>query len=115
MSERVLVTGGAGFIGSHLVDALISRGHRVRVLDSIEPPVHGPGREPPVYWNPAAELARGSVTDPVVVARALEGIDVVLHHAALVGVGQSMYDIARYCQVNNGGAAILLEEIVKRR
>jgi len=115
MSERVLVTGGAGFIGSHLVDALISRGHRVRVLDSIEPQVHGPGREPPAYWNPAAELARGSVTDPVVVARALEGIDVVLHHAALVGVGQSMYDIARYCQVNTGGAAILLEEIVKRR
>jgi len=115
VSEQVLVTGGAGFVGSHLVDALIARGNRVRVLDSFEPQVHGPQREPPPYWNPRAELVRGSVTDAAVVARALEGVDVVLHEAALVGVGQSMYDIARYCQVNTGGAAILLEEIVRRR
>ena len=115
MSEQVLVTGGAGFVGSHLVDALIARGNRVRVLDSLEPQVHGPQRDAPPYWNPRAELVRGSVTDAAVVARALEGVDVVLHEAALVGVGQSMYDIARYCQVNTGGAAILLEEIVRRR
>src|SRR6267378_3488230 len=113
--EHVLVTGGAGFVGSHLVDALIARGNRVRVLDSLEPQVHGPQRDAPPYWNPRAGLVRGSVTDAAVVARALEGVDVVLHEAALVGVGQSMYDIARYCQVNTGGAAILLEEIVRRR
>ena len=115
MSEHVLVTGGAGFVGSHLVDALITRGHRVRVLDSLAPQVHGPDGQLPAYWNSRAELVLGSVTDPRVVARALEGIDVVLHEAALVGVGQSMYDIARYCEVNTLGAAVLLEEVVKRR
>ena len=115
MPEHVLVTGGAGFVGSHLIDALIKRGDRVRVLDTFEQQVHGPERKLPAYWNPAAELVRGSVTDPEVVTRALEGIDVVLHHAALVGVGQSMYDIARYCQVNTGGAGVLLEAIVKQR
>jgi dTDP-L-rhamnose 4-epimerase len=115
VSEHVLVTGGAGFVGSHLVDALIARGDRVRVLETLEPQVHGPGGQLPAYWNSRAELVRGSVTDPSVVARALEGIDVVLHEAALVGVGQSMYDIVRYCQVNTVGAAVLLEEVVKRR
>ena len=115
MSEHVLVTGGAGFVGSHLVDALITRGYRVRVLDSLEPQVHGAEGDLPAYWNLRAELVRGSVTDPEVVARALDGIDVVLHEAALVGVGQSMYDIARYCQVNTGGAGVLLEAIVQRR
>ena len=115
MSEHVLVTGGAGFVGSHLVDALITRGNRVRVLDNLVAQVHGREGDLPIYWNPRAELVRGSVTDPETVARVLDGIDVVLHHAALVGVGQSMYEIARYCQVNTGGAAILLEEIVKRR
>jgi len=113
--EHVLVTGGAGFVGSHLVDALIARGDRVRVLDTLEPQVHGPDGQPPAYWNSRAELVRGSVTDPGVVARALEGIDVVLHEAALVGVGQSMYNMVRYCQVNTLGAAVLLEEVVKRR
>jgi len=115
MSERVLVTGGAGFVGSHLVDALIARGDRVRVLDTLEPQVHGPDGQLPAYWNSRAELVRGSVTDPGVVARALDGIDVVLHQAALVGVGQSMYNMVRYCQVNTLGAAVLLEEVVKRR
>ena len=115
MAEHVLVTGGAGFVGSHLVDALIARGDRVRVLDTLEPQVHGPDGQLPAYWNSRAELVRGSVTDPGVVARALEGIDVVLHQAALVGVGQSMYNMVRYCQVNTLGAAVLLEEVVKRR
>ena len=115
MSEQVLVTGGAGFVGSHLVDALIARGHRVRIFDSLEAQVHGPDRQAPPYLNPRAEVVHGSVTDASAIARALDEIDVVLHHAALVGVGQSMYDIARYCHVNTGGAGILLEEIVKRR
>ena len=115
MAEHVLVTGGAGFVGSHLVDALIGQGYRVRVLDSLESQVHGPEGQLPAYWNSRAELVRGSVTDPGVVTRALDGIDVVLHHAALVGVGQSMYDIVRYCQANTVGAAVLLEAIVQRR
>jgi dTDP-L-rhamnose 4-epimerase len=115
MSHHVLVTGGAGFVGSHLVDALMARGHRVRVFDSLEPQVHGPHNQVPPYLNRNAELVRGSVTDAAAVARALDGIDVVFHQAALVGVGQSMYDIARYCRVNTGGAAVVLEEIVKRR
>lgn len=115
MSEHVLVTGGAGFVGSHLVDALVAQGHRVRILDSLEPQVHGPGDQAPAYSNAQAEFVSGSITDGAAVARALEGIDVVLHHAALVGVGQSMYDIVRYCQVNTVGAAVLLEEVVKRR
>ena len=115
MGEHVLVTGGAGFVGSHLVDALLAQGHRVRVLDSLEPQVHGPSGGAPAYLNPHAELVHGSVTDPEAVARALEGIDVVFHQAALVGVGQSMYDIVRYCQVNTVGAAVLLEQVVQRR
>ena len=115
MGEHVLVTGGAGFVGSHLVDALLAQGHRVRVLDSLEPQVHGPGDGVPAYLNPHAELVCGSVTDAAAVARALEGIDVVFHQAALVGVGQSMYDIVRYCQVNTVGAAVLLEQVVQRR
>jgi dTDP-L-rhamnose 4-epimerase len=115
VAEHVLVTGGAGFVGSHLVDALIARGDRVRVLDTLEPQVHGRDGQLPAYWNARAELVRGSVTDPQTVAAALDGIDVVFHHAALVGVGQSMYDIVRYCQANTVGAAVLLEAIVKQR
>ncbi len=115
MGEHVLVTGGAGFVGSHLVDALLAQGHQVRVLDSLEPQVHGPSGGALAYLNSHAELVRGSVTDAAAVARALEGVDVVFHEAALVGVGQSMYDIVRYCQVNTVGAAILLEQVVKRR
>ena len=115
MTEHVLVTGGAGFVGSHLVDALVARGHRVRVLDSLEQQVHGSHDQAPTYLNRKAELVRGSITDAAAVAGALDGIDIVFHQAALVGVGQSMYDIARYCRVNTGGAAVVLEEIVKRR
>jgi dTDP-L-rhamnose 4-epimerase len=92
----VLVTGGAGFIGSHLVDALLARGHSVRVLDSLDPQVHGPKQERPAYLDPAAELQVGDVRDHAAVRRALDGVEVVFHHAAAVGVGQSMYEIERY-------------------
>jgi dTDP-L-rhamnose 4-epimerase len=115
VGEHVLVTGGAGFVGSHLVDALVSMGYRVRVFDSLESQVHGPGHQVPEYVNSQAELVRGSITDRHAVADALDDVDVVFHQAALVGVGQSMYDIARYCQVNTGGAGVVLEEVVKRR
>ena len=112
---RILVTGGAGFVGSHLVDALVGRGERVRVLDSLEPQVHGAARARPAYLHPDAELVVGDVRDREVLARALDGVEVVFHQAAAVGVGQSMYEIERYVSVNSLGAAVLLEEIVRRR
>ena len=110
---NILVTGGAGFIGSHLVDALVNHGHRVRILDSLVDQVHGSGD--PQYLNPKAEFLRGDVCDAQIVNRALEAIDVVYHKAAEVGVGQSMYEISRYVRANDLGTAVLLEAIVKRR
>ena len=111
---NVLVTGGAGFIGSHLVDALVERGHRVRVLDALVAQVHGEA-EAPQYLNPEAEFVRADVCDPDAVARALEGVDVVYHEAAEVGVGQSMYEIRRYVRANDMGTAVLLESLVNNR
>src|SRR3712207_358720 len=113
-SLNILVTGGAGFIGSHLVDALVERGHRVRVLDALVPQVHGEIEEP-AYLNPEAEFIRGDVCDPDAVGRALEGVDVVYHEAAEVGVGQSMYEIRRYVAANDMGTAVLLELLVNNR
>jgi dTDP-L-rhamnose 4-epimerase len=110
----VLVTGGAGFIGSHLVDALLRAGHHVRILDNLEPQVHGELRAngaTPGYLDPQAEFILGDVRNPDDVERALQGIDVVFHLAALVGVGQSMYHISRYTDVNTNGAAVLLQAI----
>jgi len=110
---NVLVTGGAGFIGSHLVDALIERGHRVRVLDSLVSQVHEDRL--PEHLNPAAEFIRGDVCDGSAVERALEGINVIFHEAAEVGVGQSMYEMDRYVRANDLGTAVLLERVIKRR
>jgi dTDP-L-rhamnose 4-epimerase len=110
---KVLVTGGAGFIGSHLVDALLRQGHRVRVLDSMEEQVHE-GRTPS-YLNPEAEYQRGDVRDRAAVRKALEGIEVVFHEAAAVGVGQSMYQIEKYVAANVLGTAVLLDTIVNDR
>lgn len=114
MSRAVLITGGAGFIGSHLADALLRRGDRVRVLDHLDSQVHGEGQRRPEYLDGDVELIVGDVRDPEAVTRALEGIDTVFHLAACVGVGQSMYDVERYTDVNNRGTAVLLEALVKR-
>jgi dTDP-L-rhamnose 4-epimerase len=114
MSLHILITGGAGFIGSHLADALLARGHRVRALDNLAPQVHGEGAGRPAYLDPSVELIPGDVRDPDTVRRALRGIDVVYHFAAAVGVGQSMYEIAHYTGVNNLGTAVLLEALTAR-
>ncbi len=112
---HVLVTGGAGFIGSHIVDALLAQGHKVRVFDNLDPQVHdGSGREP-AYLSPDAEFILGDVRDEAAISAALDGIEVVYHEAAAVGVGQSMYDIQRYMDVNTLGTAVLLEAMVERR
>src|SRR5215204_6171247 len=105
--ETILVTGGAGFIGSHLADELVDRGHRVRVLDTLTDQVHG-GVERPEYLTDDVELIVGLVRE------ALEGVDAVVHFAARVGVGQSMYEIAEYVGANSHGTAILLEALLDR-
>lgn len=113
--ERALVTGGAGFIGSHLVDALLLRGVQVRVLDSLDTQVHGPDRRVPAYLNPAAEMIQGDIRDKAVLLRALEDVQVVYHLAAAVGVGQSMYEIERYVSSNSLGTATLLDVLANQR
>lgn len=114
MSRTVLITGGAGFIGSHLADALLEEGHRVRVLDNLDPQVHGDEQRRPEYLDDDVELIIGDVRDAAVVSKALHGIDTVFHLAAKVGVGQSMYAVENYTDVNNRGTAVLLEAILKR-
>jgi dTDP-L-rhamnose 4-epimerase len=113
MARRILITGGAGFVGSHLADRLLERGDHVRALDNLSVQVHGPDKKRPDYLDPAVELIVGDVRDPDVVRRALDGIDAVFHLAAAVGVGQSMYEVARYVEVNNLGTAVLLEALLK--
>src|SRR5919206_2979749 len=110
--RRILVTGGAGFIGSHLADLLLEQGYSVRVLDSLSPQVHGDDEVRPAYLAPEVELVRGDIRDPLAARRALEGVDAVVHLAAAVGVGQSMYRIADYVGINDLGTAVLLEALM---
>src|SRR5262249_31170848 len=110
---NVLVTGGAGFIGSHLVEALLAHGHRVRVIDALVSQVHRDSG--PKNLDKRAEFVHGDVGDRTAIARALEDNDVVFHEAAEVGVGQSMYEIERYVGANTFATAILLEALVERR
>ncbi|MDI6794476.1 MAG: NAD-dependent epimerase/dehydratase family protein [bacterium] len=112
MSYKILVTGGAGFIGSHLVDALIEKGHQVRIFDNLDPQVHGPQQGVPEYLNPEAEFIRGDMKDRQAVLRAIEGCEIIFHEAAAVGVGQSMYEIQHYIEANTLGTAILWDILV---
>ncbi|GGL78187.1 NAD-dependent epimerase/dehydratase family protein [Wenxinia marina] len=102
-----LITGGAGFIGRHVAEELLSRGHDVRLFDAFVPQVHGD----PVRLPDGAQLVRGDVRDRDALDGALKGVDGVIHLAAEVGVGQSMYEVARYVGANDLGTAVLLEAI----
>lgn len=106
---RVLITGGAGFVGSHVASELLQAGYNVRVLDNLTPQVHGNDRKRPAYLDPEVELIQGDVRDQAAVRNAIKDVDAVYHFAARVGVGQSMYEIAEYTSVNNYGTAVLLE------
>lgn len=110
--NSVLITGGAGFIGAHLAAELIAHGMRVRVIDTLDPQVHEEGARPG-YLDPDVELVEGDVRDGAAVRRALAGVDAVCHFASAVGVGQSMYEIARYTSVNDVGTAVLLEAVAE--
>lgn len=112
MSGRtVLITGGAGFIGAHVAKELLTHGYSVRALDSLVAQVHGPERRRPNYLDAEVHLVTGDIRNPEVTKRALRGVDAVIHLVALVGVGQSMYQIAEYTSVNNLGTAVLLEAL----
>jgi dTDP-L-rhamnose 4-epimerase len=113
MNKNVLITGGAGFIGSHLADELLHAGYNVRILDSLTEQVHGKTISKPEYLNDDVEVIVGDVRDPQKVIHALKGIDAVYHYAAMVGVGQSMYEIKEYTDVDNVGTAVLLEALSK--
>jgi dTDP-L-rhamnose 4-epimerase len=106
---KILITGGAGFVGSHTADALLAQGHQVRVFDNLDPQVHGPNAGIPAYLNKEVEFIQGDVRDRAALGRALQEMEAVYHLAAAVGVGQSMYEVQRYVEVNSLGAAVLLD------
>lgn len=112
--KKILVTGGAGFIGSYLVDGLIQKGYTVRVLDNLYRQIH-PSGELPSYFNRKAEFIHGDVTKRTDLEKALKGVDAVYHFAAAVGVGQSMYEIEHYVKVNSLGTALLLDILAERK
>jgi len=113
VAKDILITGGAGFIGSHLTEELLAAGHRVRVFDNLLEQVHGPGRNRPEHLSLEAELVVGDVRDAVTLKKALKGIDAVFHLAAMVGVGQSMYQVTDYVAANDLGTANLLQALIE--
>lgn len=113
MTRKILITGGAGFVGSHLADALLRRGYAVRCLDNLTDQVHG--GQLPEYLSPEVELIQGDVRDPDALRNALRGVDAVYHFAAAVGVGQSMYQIRQYMDINTVGTAELLQTLLDTR
>lgn len=113
MGETILITGGAGFIGRFVTRELLARGNRVRLLDSFIPQVHGDSPQTDDLER-HAELIRGDVRDSNTVARALSGVDSVIHLAAEVGVAQSMYEVERYTSTNDVGTAVLFEQLIDR-
>ncbi|MNS03095.1 dTDP-L-rhamnose 4-epimerase [compost metagenome] len=118
MDKHILITGGAGFIGSHLVDVMLARGYRVSVLDSLSPQVHGDGEMDaegwPTYLDRRARRIRGDILDEGVFETALEGVTHLAHLAASVGVGQSMTNIVDYTRNNVMAAAVMLEVLSQK-
>jgi dTDP-L-rhamnose 4-epimerase len=115
MTDRILITGGAGFIGSHIADTLLERGHKVVVFDNLTEQVHGGAQRPPDYLSRDVEFVRGDVREYDALAAVLRRVDVVYHKAAAVGVGQSMYQIREYTETNAMGAANLLHFIANEK
>jgi dTDP-L-rhamnose 4-epimerase len=109
-----IITGGGGFIGRHLSQELLNAGYRVRVLDRLDAQVHGDAQPPEEAEGSRVELVRADVRDGAAVRRALEGADVVVHLAAQVGVGQSMYEIDEYVGTNDHGTAVLLQALIEQ-
>lgn len=111
----MLITGGAGFIGSHTADALIRAGYQVRALDNLDPQVHGPIGNTPSYLHPDVEFIHGDIRDQDTLSRALIDIRIVYHFAAQTGVTQSMYDIRNYVDINVTGTAALWDVIINQK
>ena len=118
MSKHVLVTGGAGFIGSHLVDLLLARGYEVTVLDNLLPQVHGDEECDsdgwPAFLDRRAKRVKGDILDDGVFEASLRGVTHLVHLAASVGVGQSMSNIVDYTRNNVMTAAVMLEVLSRR-
>jgi dTDP-L-rhamnose 4-epimerase len=111
--KTILITGGAGFIGAHVANELLEHGYHVRALDSLVPQVHGADRARPSYLDSEVELIVGDIRNSELLSRTLREVESVIHLVALVGVGQSMYQIEEYTSVNNGGTAALMQALSK--
>jgi len=112
---KVLITGGAGFVGSHTADALLDLGYEVRVFDNLTPQVHGENASIPEYLSPDVEFIKGDVRDREALIKALDGVEAVYHLAAAVGVAQSMYQVSHYVSVNSLGGAVLLDVLANEK
>jgi len=114
MPKKILITGGAGFIGSNLVDKLIKEKHEVIILDILEEQVHGLNQEPPKYLNEKANFMHGSVLDYDALYKIIKDCEVIVHLAAMVGVGQSMYQTEKYIKHNILGTANILDILINK-
>src|SRR4051794_1844570 len=114
MTKTILITGGGGFIASHCASLLLRHNYRVKALDNLDAQIHGRDQRPPNYLDRRVELVVGDIRSPKAVRRALADVDAVIHLAARVGVGQSMYEVVDYTDVNGRGTAVLLEAMIER-